>query len=127
MRSQSAWNRLPGDRLAARYSLTWSFSDLVLLGVVGPAGHAPALPSSSSTDEAGPLPIAAGSVVRAAQAVLRAPPPPSRRDATSQGYRLYAPISSRTHVRRLVAREGFPSSRIHHRGRSHVPTGRLLW
>jgi hypothetical protein len=64
--------------LGRQMQLDLEFSDFVLPGVVGPLGHAPVLPSSSNTDEAGPLPIAGGCVVRPAQAVLQAPPPPFR-------------------------------------------------
>ena len=113
---------LYGDRLAARYSLTWSSRTLPCSVLFAPEGIHQSFPPHHSTDEAGPLPIAAGSVDRAARAVLRAPPPPSRPDATSRGYRLYAPIASRTHVRRPGAGEGFPSSRTHHRDRSAPST-----
>src|SRR3990172_1922614 len=56
MRSQSAWKRRFGDRLAARYSLTWSSRTLSCSVVLALAGMHRLLPSSSSPDEASPLP-----------------------------------------------------------------------
>src|SRR3990170_4630364 len=110
MRSQSAWKRRFGDRLAARYSLTWSSRTLSCSVVLALAGMHRLLPSSSSADEAGPLPITRGCVVHRARAVLRAHPPPFRPDATSRGHRLYAPLASRTTNHAAPgAEEGFPT------------------
>jgi hypothetical protein len=54
------------------------FSNLVV-GVVGPRGHAPVLPSPSNTDEAGPLPSPEVVLSFGLQAVLEAPRHPAGR------------------------------------------------
>src|SRR5215211_4845696 len=112
MRSQSAWKRRFGDRLAARYSLTWSSRTLSCLAVLSPEGMRRSFRPRHSTDEAGPLPSPPVLLSCAAQAVLRAPPPPTRpgHDFTAH-HRLYAPIASQANIRRPGAGEGFPSSR----------------
>jgi hypothetical protein len=60
------------------------FSDSILLGGPSHDRHSPALPRLERTDEAAALPIAPGSVVHEAQAVLRPPPTPSRHPPTSR-------------------------------------------
>lgn len=64
--------------LGRQVQLDLEFSNLVV-GVVGPRGHAPVLPSPSNTDEAGPLPSPEVVLSFGLQAVLRAPRHPAGR------------------------------------------------
>jgi hypothetical protein len=97
--------------LGRQVQLDLEFSDLVLLGVVGPLGHAPVLPSSSNTDEAEPLPSPEVVLSSGYERYYGLPATlPAGRDFTAH-HRLYAPIASRAHDRRPGAGEGFPTSR----------------
>jgi hypothetical protein len=56
MRSQNAWKRLPGDRLAARYSLTWSSRTLSISAVLSPEGMRRSSPPQQAGMKQGPFP-----------------------------------------------------------------------
>src|SRR6266540_3769229 len=68
----------PGVGLGRPVERPLQFSDSILLGGASHLWHSPALPCTRRTNEVAALPIAPGSVVPQAQAVLRPPPTPSR-------------------------------------------------
>lgn len=56
MRSHSAWKRRFGDRLAARYSLTWSSRTLSCLAVLSPEGMRRSFRRHQTRIKQGPFP-----------------------------------------------------------------------
>jgi hypothetical protein len=92
--------------LGRQVQLDLEFSDFVLPGVVGPLGHAPVLPSSSSMDEAEPLPSPEVVLSAGLRAVLRAPRHPAGRTRLRQ---------------RLIRAHRFPDEQPQARGRRGLP------
>jgi hypothetical protein len=83
MRSQSAWNRRDGDRLAARYSLTWSSRTLSCLVWLGLSAMHRSFRHRRAQMKQSPFPHPRLCCPRATSGTTGSPPP-CRPDATSR-------------------------------------------
>src|SRR5205823_14598511 len=97
MRSESAWNRRAGDRLAARYSLTWRSRTLSCSVLLAPEGMHQSFPRQQARMKQGSFPsppVLLSARLKRYHKPLRHPPSQTRLHGTSA----YTPPSLPRHA-----------------------------